>query len=364
MKGFSPYSLLAILILAFTLSGCGGDNSGNPGGTTYTPGQASVYMVGGVSFNMRYAPGGLTFPTGTDDSGSATVANAFWIAETEVTYELWTEVYDWARGDINRDGIGNDNGDGTRADGGLIYSFANAGREGHDGIEGDPLTGASQEPVTYITWRDAMVWCNALTEYYYRNSDNCVYYEDAAYTTPIRTSTNNPIPNPLESGQEDQPYLKAITTGNTGMANCSAKGFRLPTSDEWQLAARYHFKDGTQWLPGDHVSGDDTGYCHSPEISTAPSTIFGKYAWYYRNSGDSSQPVATTELKNALNLSDMSGNVWEWCFDWHPKYSNSLRVKHGGCWADTPSLLKLGFVSCDSPDYGHSFIGFRPVRTH
>jgi len=91
--------------------------------------------------------------------------------ETEVPYQLWKEVYDWAT---------NDAGGGKRADGGDFYGFANAGCEGYDGSNGAAPTMAKQEPVTTINWCDSIVWCNALTEYYNANngSENdlvCVY---------------------------------------------------------------------------------------------------------------------------------------------------------------------------------------------
>ena len=56
-----------------------------------------------------------------------------WMAETEVTYALWTNVYNWATG----------NG----------YTFANAGLMGDEGDGTD----TPQDPVTMINWRDAMV---------------------------------------------------------------------------------------------------------------------------------------------------------------------------------------------------------------
>ena len=195
---------------------------------------------------MRYAPSGSF--TSDDNTISpytnlprspghetVTVNNPYWIAETEVTYELWYAVYDWAK-----------NGNGPNGDGRGQYTFANPGMRGVYFNESTHAytpysSGHDTHPVTAVNWRDAMVWCNALTEYYYGNSDNCVYYEDAAYTTPIRS---------VNASNIDSPYIKATATGNTGMANCSAKGFRLPTSDEWELAARYHFKDGTQWTAG------------------------------------------------------------------------------------------------------------------
>jgi hypothetical protein len=52
------------------------------------------------------------------------------------------------------------------ARGGNKYTFANADREGHDGTSGAaPSTGTAKlEPVTCISWRGAIVWCNAYSE--------------------------------------------------------------------------------------------------------------------------------------------------------------------------------------------------------
>jgi hypothetical protein len=173
LKKLFPYSLTAMLILVVALSGCGsgGSSSSGGGGTTYTPGQSSAYTVGGVAFNMRYAPSGSftsddnTIMGTTVFPATITVANAYWIAETDVTYQLWSAVKTWATT--------------TAAN---KYTFVTG-----DGYIGSGNTGSVQQPVTNINWREAMIWCNALTEYYYGNSANCVYYSDAAYTTPIRS---------------------------------------------------------------------------------------------------------------------------------------------------------------------------------
>ena len=186
-----------------------------------------------------------------------------------------------------------------------------------------------------------MVWCNALTEYY--NATNgtslaCVYtYNDAV----VRDSTGE-------------------TACDNVTAVSSAKGFRLPTSDEWELAARY--QDGTNWTTGDHVSGDASGYCYNSGISSTASTIFGNYAWYSGNSSTSTQPVGQ-KTANALGLYDMSGNVWQWCFDWYPGYSGSSRVIRGGSWFNGANYLQLGIVGSGDPRYAGSYIGLRPVRT-
>ena len=85
----------------------------------HSAGDMETYTADGVSFKMAYVPGGITFPTGTDDLGTpATVANAYWIGETEVTYELWNKVYTWAITDAWRQ---------RRS---KSYTFANVGDRG------------------------------------------------------------------------------------------------------------------------------------------------------------------------------------------------------------------------------------------
>ena len=206
-----------------------------------------------VNFKMIYVSGGLTCPIGAYDDETATIANAYFIAETELTDELWEIVHDWAI-----DTTVDHDGDGTTGDD--VYDFANV----HYGYVPD-----DKWPVDSLNWRDSMAWCNALTEFSNANNGtnySCVYYTDAAYTEPIRVSTNDDtdsngddvLDNSLVPGSEDCPYIKADASGNTDMANCTANGFRMLTSNEWELAARY--VDGTTWNKGTHVSGDLSGY--------------------------------------------------------------------------------------------------------
>lgn len=55
-------------------------------------GSRSSHDIGDLKLHMRLAPASA-FPTGEEDDGEATVDTPFWIAETQVTYELWWTVY-------------------------------------------------------------------------------------------------------------------------------------------------------------------------------------------------------------------------------------------------------------------------------
>jgi formylglycine-generating enzyme required for sulfatase activity len=59
----------------------------------------------------------------------------------------------------------------------------------------------------------------------------------------------------------------------------------------------------------------------------------------------------------------MSGNVWEWSFDWHPSYIGSRRGERGGSWVNGGDLLQVGSVRYDNPYFVYNDIGFRFTRT-
>ena len=127
----------------------------------------------------------------------------------------------------------------------------------------------------------------------------------------------------------------------------TGKNFRLPTEAEWEYAAR-----------GGNKS---RGYKYSG--SNNPDAV----AWYDDNSGGKTHPVAHKQT-NESGLYDMSGNVWEWCFDRYGDYSSNSqtnprgastgchRVLRGGSWRYGARNVRVSRRSDFAPDYrGHNF---------
>lgn len=182
--------------------------------TNWVTGNKVTYTADGVSFVMIYVEGGYTFPTGVNDDGdinnddiqdvppTAIVNNSFWLAETEVTYELWSAVYEWA---VN--GTGSSTGEGQ-------YTFSNSGGRGcyYNGSTYQPYTSEHEDhPVTYINWRDSIIWCNALTEWLNAHNGlgtdlDCVYYSNSSYSNVLRISTDSSIITRTTAGTQDMPY--------------------------------------------------------------------------------------------------------------------------------------------------------------
>jgi len=158
--------------------------------------------------------------------------------------------------------------------------------------------------------------------------------------------------------------LTTCYSGKGKLTQCdfSANGYRLPTEAEWEYAAR-----GGQKSQGYIYAGSDN-----------PDDV----AWYADHSGGQRHPVGQKQ-PNELGLYDMSGNLFEWCWDWYDKdyYASSPasdptgppppstgvpwelnRVRRGGSWREDADSIR---VTCRSFDYA-SYVGdngFRLVRT-
>jgi formylglycine-generating enzyme required for sulfatase activity len=203
-----------------------------------------------------------------------------------------------------------------------------------------------------IDWRDMIVWCNAFSEMTARAP---VYCSDAGFTIPFKDPTGGSCGSIRNTtpGSFDTPYVNW---------NCS--GYRLPTEGEWEYTARYI--NGSSWTPFNYASGDTAPY--------NTSTTIGDYCWYLANSGGVTHDVGG-KLPNALGIYDMSGNVFEWCWDLYGDYpgtstnyrgsdNGSDRMARGGGYYVNANWLQVGIRGwgvgpCNE---GNGF-GFRLART-
>ena len=123
--------------------------------------------------------------------------------------------------------------------------------------------------VSDVNWHDCVKWCNARSQMEGRTP---VYYTNNAHTAIYKTGE--------------------VNVSNT-QVKWTANGYRLPTEAEWEKAAR----------------GGLHGQRFPWGMSLKPSYV--DISRYYR-----SNEVGMYQ-KNGYGLSDMSGNISEWCWDWY-----------------------------------------------
>lgn len=169
----------------------------------------------------------------------------------------------------------------------------------------------------------------------------------------------------VELGRENYPVVEVTWYGANAFARWA--GGRLPTEAEWEFAAR----GGNQ----------SQGYKYSG------SNNLDEVGWHFGNSmeeGHSRFHLARGTLPvgqkkpNEIGIYDMSGNVWEWCSDWHTEnyysYSPEInpqgpvignkRVFRGGSWLDS-IYQNYSRVTCRgrfNPEHSYFAAGFRIVR--
>jgi len=185
--------------------------------------------------------------------------------------------------------------------------------------------GRGTRPVSGVDWHDAVTYCNWLSE---------------------------------------KEGLTPCYSGKGKLIQCdfSANGYRLPTEAEWEYAAR--------------------GGPRSQGYKYAGSNNVDDVGWYDGNSGGQTHPVGQKQ-PNELGLYDMSGNTWEWCWDWYdkdyyasspasdptgpssgtgPYIADAERARRSGSHKENSGTLRVAYRSADGANYPGDN-GFRLVRT-
>ncbi|AUT03829.1 serine/threonine protein kinase [Nostoc sp. CENA543] len=135
------------------------------------------------------------------------------------------------------------------------------------------------------------------------------------------------------------------------LSQTTGRIYRLPSEAEWEYACRVGTT--TPYYFGETITKDlanyDNIYQQTTDVGAFPATLFG--------------------------LSDMCGNIWEWCQDkWHKNYDNAptdgsawfgannkYRPLRGGSWPSNPWLCRCASRSWSEPEYRADYIGFRVV---
>lgn len=219
----------------------------------------------------------------------------------------------------------------------------------------DPDPPCANCPVSIINWYEPLAYCNALSD---REGLEPCYDLSRCEGVAGQGCPRDDVPC-------DSYAYKCEYQVQRFQNHYECSGYRLPTSAEWQYAARAGTTTATYNgdLPGDFDK-------------CVPQDVLDPIAWFCGNT-EKAMPVAQKQ-PNAWGLYDMLGNIYEWVSDNYDGYSighgeervtdpqgvktSSWSMRNGGSWW-SDCYVRAGAVIGAAKNYRSRENGFRPVRT-
>lgn len=195
------------------------------------------------------------------------------------------------------------------------------------------------QPVEMVSWYDCIEYCNLRSEKEGLEPYYNIYKQ-------IRDSVNY---NEYDSIK----WLVEI--------NCKANGYRLPTENEWEYAARGGLKSrGYIFSGGNNIY--QLGWFWK---NSGGKKLTGNWDWNRIEMNNCKTQKVGMKKANELGLFDMSGNVREWCFNWYQdeEFEEGYgRIWKGGGWLGDIHACKVNYRGLFEADGKGPDQGFRLAR--
>jgi formylglycine-generating enzyme required for sulfatase activity len=257
---------------------------------------------------------GNTSGDGFTDAFPVTVTvGEFMIRKTETTLGEWREVRQWAV------------------------------QNGYDDLS-EGIGKGNDHPVTTVSWHDVVKWCNAKSQ------------KDGL--RPCYTLAG------------------AVLKSGLGIpcVDWYANGYRLPTEAEWEKSARGGFVGKRFPWGSDSIGHANANYFASGTSNGNLSGEAGFHPTYKTGPYPYTNPVDKFE-PNPFGLKNVSGNVFEWCWDWYESYVDGAidprgplngfnRVSRGGSWGfSSANAATCSYRKPYLPGARDNNLGFRLARS-
>lgn len=240
---------------------------------------ASIGMKMVLIFPGEFVMGSPAGEEGRSDNEGqveTAISQAFWLGQSPVTQREWQQI------------------------------MGHQPWKGKDYVLDDPGC-----PATFVSWEDAIAFCQKLTEQEHQSGR---------------------LPESCE--------------------------YRLPTEAQWEYACR---------------AGTTTRYFFGEDDSELGHYAWFAENTWDKGEGAQSAHLVGQKLPNPWRLFDMQGNVWEWCRDWYadklpggrdPEVTveGSLRVARGGTWGHPSWKCRSAFRNRGMPSDRFHSLGFRGAR--